>query len=296
MAKLQDRVAIIFGTGPNQGGAMAHFMAGEGAKIACVDFQPEVCQETVSFLKRRGYEAVALQADATVEADVKRAVAEAVEQFGYVDIAANLVSRQFREPITDINFYDWHRSIHSMLDSGMLITKHVARAMIEKQKRGCIIHIVSSAGHYGQPENAGYSAGKAGLLNLVRAAAMDLAHYGIRVNTITPYAMEQNVMPRPGGGAPWGGTSVRTRYTVNSDDFLKSIPMGRFPRASDTAKAAVFLVSHDADFITGIDLPVDGGVRAKYPGWTPGLFTGINVEDYVKAVKPERYGVTDYDD
>jgi NAD(P)-dependent dehydrogenase (short-subunit alcohol dehydrogenase family) len=184
-----------------------------------------------------------------------------------------------------------------MLDSGMLITKYVSRAMIEKQKRGCILHLVSSAGHYGQPENAGYSAGKAGLLNLVRAAAMDLAHYGIRVNTITPYAMEQNYMPRPGGGGfGFGGSGLRTRYTVNGDDFLKSIPMGRFPRASDTANAAVFLASHEADFITGIDLPVDGGVRAKYPGWTPGLFTGVNVADYVKATKSERYGVTDYDD
>src|SRR5579862_6129911 len=294
--RLQDRVAIIFGTGPNQGGAMAHFMAREGAKIACVDLQPEVSQETVKFLKGRGFDAIALQANGTVEEDVKRAVAEAVDHFGYVDIAANLVARQFREPITDINFYDWHRSIHSMLDSGMLVTKYVSRAMIEKEKRGCILHLVSSAGHYGQPENAGYSAGKAGLLNLVRAAAMDLAHYGIRVNTITPYAMEQNYMPRPGGGVGFGGGGVRTRYTVNGDDFLKSIPMGRFPRASDTANAAVFLASHEADFITGIDLPVDGGVRAKYPGWTPGAFTGVNVAEYVKNTKSERYGVTDYDD
>jgi NAD(P)-dependent dehydrogenase (short-subunit alcohol dehydrogenase family) len=293
--RLADRVAIIFGTGPNQGGAMAHFMAREGARIACVDLQPEVSEETVKFLHGRGYDAVALQADGTVEADVKRAVAQAVDHFGYVDTAANLVARQFREPITDINFYDWHRSIHSMMDSGMLITKHVSRAMIEMGKKGCILHIVSSAGHYGQPENAGYSAGKAGLLNMVRAAAMDLAHYGIRVNTITPYAMEQNVM-RAGPGAPWSGPGVRSRYTVNADDFLKSIPLGRFPRASDTANAAVFLASHEADFITGIDLPVDGGVRAKYPAWTPGLFTGINVADYVKATKPERYGVTDYDD
>jgi hypothetical protein len=77
---------------------------------------------------------------------------------------------------------------------------------------------------------------------------------------------------------------------VSSDDFLKSIPMGRFPRASDTANAAVFLASHEAEFITGIDLPVDGGVRAKYPAWTPGLFTGANVDDYLQENKLQRYG------
>lgn len=230
-----------------------------------------------------------MQADATVEADVVRAVAAAVDRFGYVDIGVNLAARQFRMPITDMNMYDWHRTILSMLDSGVLTTKHVARAMIEKERKGCILHIISSAGHYGQPENAPYSAGKAGLLNMVRAAAMDLAHYGIRVNTITPYAMEQNIF-RSGPSPVRVDQELRLRYTVNSDDFLKSIPLGRFPRASDTAHAAVFLASHDADFITGIDLPVDGGVRAKYPAWTPGLFTGISVDEYLKTNKLQRYG------
>jgi len=117
---------------------------------------------------------------------------------------------------------------------------------------------------------------------------MDLAHYGIRVNTITPYAMEHNLFR--GGRPPGASQGLRLRYTVNSDDFLKSIPLGRFPRASDVAHAAVFLASHEADFITGIDLPVDGGVRAKYPGWTPGLFTGITVEEYVKTNKGEMWG------
>jgi NAD(P)-dependent dehydrogenase (short-subunit alcohol dehydrogenase family) len=287
--RLQDRVAIIFGTGPNQGGAIANYMAREGAKIACVDLDPNVAKETVEFLKSREYDAIALQADATVEDDVKRVVAEAVEHFGYVDIGVNLAARQFRMPIQDMNMYDWHRTILSMLDSGVLTTKHVARAMIQKERKGCILHIISSAGHYGQPENAPYSAGKAGLLNMVRAAAMDLAHFGIRVNTITPYAMEQNIF-RSGPSPVRTGPGLRLRYTVSSDDFLKSIPMGRFPRASDTAYAAVFLASHEAEFITGIDLPVDGGVRAKYPAWTPGLFTGANVDDYLQENKLQRYG------
>ncbi len=289
--RLENRVAIIFGTGPNQGGAMANFMAREGAKIACVDLELKVAAETVAFLQSRGYDAIALQADGTVEADVAKAVQDAVGHFGFVDIGANLVARQFRMPITDMNMYDWHRTILSMLDSGVLTTKHIAKAMVEKEKKGCILHIISSAGHYGQPENAPYSAGKAGLLNMVRAAAMDLAHYGIRVNTITPYAMEQNIF-RAGPSPVRVGQDLRLRYTVSSDDFLKSIPMGRFPRASDTANAAVFLASHEAEFITGIDLPVDGGVRAKYPAWTPGLFTNTSVEQYLKENKPQMYGET----
>src|SRR5207237_7334917 len=125
----------------------------------------------------------------------------------------------------------------------------------KKHRNSCMLTTIWLAGHYGQRDNAPYSAGKAGLLNMVRASAMDLAHFGIRVHTITPYAMEQNIF-RSGPSPVRPGPGLRLRYTVSSDDFLKSIPMGRFPRASDTAYAAVFLASHEADFVTGIDLPV----------------------------------------
>ena len=113
---------------------------------------------------------------------------------------------------------------------------------------------------------------------------MDLAHHGIRVNTITPYFMEHNLHRF---GPP---NSFRSRYTATAEDFLRSVPMGRFPRASDLAYAAIFLASDEAEFITGIDIPVDGGVRAKYPPWQPGSYTGITIEDYIRDNPPRRYG------
>jgi len=115
-------------------------------------------------------------------------------------------------------------------------------------------------------------------------AAMDLAHHGIRVNTITPYFMEHNLHRF---GTP---STFRGRYTATAEDFLKSVPMGRFPRASDLAYAAIFLASDEASFITGIDIPVDGGVRAKYPPWMPGEYTGANITDYIRDNPPQRYG------
>jgi hypothetical protein len=74
------------------------------------------------------------------------------------------------------------------------------------------------------------------------------------------------------------------------DDFLKSIPLERFPRAADLAWAAVFLASEEAGFLTGIDIPVDGGLRHKYPAWRPGDQTGVNIHDYVRSIERTEYG------
>jgi len=284
VGRLDGKVALIFGASPNNGGTIAHFMAREGAKIAANDIVPEVGEDTAEFLGSRGYDAFAVPGDASQKDEAESIVERAVEHFGYVDTIVNLAGRQFRWPVTEVNLYDWNRQLEGFVTGGMLTTKYAARSMMDKGRQGCILHIVSSAGHYGEAGNSGYSAAKAGLLNFARAAAMDLAHAGIRVNTITPYFMEHNLHRF---GPP---SSFRTRYTATAEDFLKSVPMGRFPRASDLAYAAIFLASDEASFITGIDIPVDGGVRAKYPPWMPGNYTGISIEEYIRNNPPQRYG------
>ncbi|MDA1216316.1 MAG: SDR family oxidoreductase [Chloroflexi bacterium] len=284
MGRLDGKVAIIFGASPNMGGTIAHWLAKEGAKIAACDLDPKVAQQTADFLNGRGYETIALSGDASEQDQVVRMVKDTVDHFGFVDTMVNLAGRQLRWPVTDINIHDWNLQIKTFLTAGMLTTKHVAKAMIEKDKKGCLIHILSSAAHYGEPGNSGYSASKAGLNYFSKAAAMDLAHLGIRVNCITPYAMEHNIW-RFGVGAPF-----RTRYSTNMQDFLESIPMGRFPRASDIGNAAVFLADDASDYITGADIPVDGGTRAKYPGWQPGKFTNIDVKDYYEQNVATAFG------
>ncbi|MEE8519633.1 MAG: SDR family oxidoreductase [Dehalococcoidia bacterium] len=288
MGRLDGKVALIIGAGPNNGGTIAHFMAREGAKIAVSDIVPDAATGTAEFLTKKGYDAIALPGDASNEDDVKKVVKQAVDHYGYIDTMVNLAGRQFRWPVTDINPHDWEREIGTYLTAGMYVTKHVSRAMIDKKKQGCMIHIISSAGHYGEAGNSGYSAAKAGLLYFSRAAAMDLAHLGIRVNTITPYFMEHNLWRFGARGQQ--GPVFRTRYMATPDDFLASIPMGRFPRAADLAYSAVFLASDEAEFLTGVDIPCDGGTRFKYPAWQPGLYTKTDIGDYVANNKPQMYG------
>jgi len=218
-------------------------------------------------------------------------VAETVAHYGHVDCVMNMAGRVHWSSVLDMKIEDWREAVLSFPSAGLLTTKHAAKAMIAGGQRGSIIHLLSTAAHFGQPAGAAYCAAKAALLNLARCAAMDLAPYGIRVNTITPCAMEHQL---------WTHMKVeiedekfvlrKDRPHYSRDDFLKSIPLGRFPRASDLAWAAVFLASDESSFLTGIDIPVDGGLRFKYPAWRPGDQSGINIADYVRSIARTEYG------
>ena len=291
MDRLKGKTALVFGAGPNIGGTIAHFLAREGARVAISDIDPNAASETADFLTGRGYEAIAFTGDALKEGDVARVVEETVAHWHQLDIAVNTSGQVYWSPLLEIDLKKWNEALASYPTAGMLTSKHAARAMIAGGRHGSIIHILSTAAHFGEASAAAYTAAKAALLNFCRSAAMDLAHEQIRVNTITPCAMEHNLWTQmrdeifdPAFKKP------NRRSFYSRDDYLKMIPLERFPRASDIAWAAVFLASDEANFLTSVDIPVDGGLRFKYPAWRPGDFTGVNIGDYAKSIRITRYG------
>jgi NAD(P)-dependent dehydrogenase (short-subunit alcohol dehydrogenase family) len=291
MERLKGKVAIVFGGGPNIGGTIAHFLARESASVVVADVNGDAASETVEFLKSRDLEATALQGDAVEETEVERMVAGALEAYGRIDIIVNMAGQIHWSPITEMDIEDWKTCLTTYPTAAMLTTKHAARAMIAGGVRGSIIHIISTAAHFGEASGAAYTAAKAAVLNLARSSAMDLAHDGIRVNTITPCGMEHMLWTKTSDEISNPDFERPDRLSFYSrDDYLKSIPLERFPRASDLAWAAVFLASDEAEFITGADIPVDGGLRHKYPTWRPGDNTGVNIRDYVEDVRITRYG------
>jgi NAD(P)-dependent dehydrogenase (short-subunit alcohol dehydrogenase family) len=291
MKRLDGKVAIVFGAGPNIGGTIAHFLAREGARVAVSDVDLATARGTAGFLSGRGYEALALQGNAIEEGDVARIVAGTLVGFGRLDCVVNMAGKVHWSSVLDMALADWREAVLSFPTAGLLTTKHAGKAMIEGGIRGSIIHLLSTAAHFGQPAGAAYCAAKAALLNLARCAAMDLAPHGIRVNTITPCAMEHQLWTHMREEIEDERFVLRPdRPHYSRDDFLKSIPLGRFPRASDLAAAAVFLASDESSFLTGIDIPVDGGLRFKYPAWRPGDATGVNIRDYVRAIRRTEYG------
>jgi NAD(P)-dependent dehydrogenase (short-subunit alcohol dehydrogenase family) len=289
--RLNGKVAIMFGAGPNIGGTIAYFLAREGAQVAVADANSDAARKTVEFLESRSCSGLALQGNALNEADVSRIVDDTVKRFGHLDIIVNMAGKVHWNSILDMKTEEWSQATLSFPLAALLTTKYAAKAMIAGGRKGSIVHILSTAAHFGEAAGTSYTAAKAATLNLARSAAMDLAHDGIRVNTVTPCGMEHNLWSAMKSEIfdPKFERPKRRSY-YSRDDYLKMIPLERFPRASDIAWAAVFLASEESSFLTAVDIPVDGGLRFKYPIWRPGDFTGVNVRDYASNAYLTEYG------
>jgi NAD(P)-dependent dehydrogenase (short-subunit alcohol dehydrogenase family) len=263
--KLAGKVAIVTGTSPNIGGGIAEGLADEGAKVVCVDVVEDNARQCAAWIAKRGGEALAVVADTTDEAQVAAMVARVRDAYGGVDVLVNNAGILGGESVLTMPLARWTRQLAVNLTGTFLVTQHVARLMVEQQRRGSIIVIVSTAGHQGQAGNIGYCTSKSGLLNFTRAAAMDLASHRIRVNSLTPTATD--VGEGIERAVAWGRARPEPRGRLL--DFAKMIPGGQLPSPRHYARAAVFLASDDAEMITGFDLRVDAGAIAKYWPWVP---------------------------
>jgi NAD(P)-dependent dehydrogenase (short-subunit alcohol dehydrogenase family) len=264
--KLRGKVAIVTGTSPNIGGGIAQGLADEGATVVCVDVVPDNARDCAAWLKNRGADALGLVCDLTDEAQVAAMVARVRDTYGGVHILVNNAGILGGTSVLDMPLERWNRQIAVNLTGTFLCTKHVAHLMVDQGCRGSIIVIVSTAGHQGQVGNIGYCTSKSGLLNFTRAAAMDLAEHGIRVNSLTPTATD----PEEGleRAVAWGRARPERRGG-GILDFGRMVPIGQLLSPRHYARAAVFLASDDAELITGVDLRVDGGAIAKYWPWVP---------------------------
>lgn len=292
MDRLKDKVAIVFGAGPNIGGTIAHFLAREGAKVCVTDISEAAAQETVKFLTDRGLEAFAVQANARVDADVKRAVDATMERYGRLDISVNMAGRVHWSHVLDMRHDDWDDSVASFATAGLLTTQHCARAMIQSGNGGSMIHILSTAAHFGEADGAAYCAAKAAMLSFVRSSALDLAHLGIRVNSVTPCSMEHQLWStmRDEMFDPNWTVPAEKKGFYSRQEYLDQMPLRRFPRASDLAWATVFLASDESSCMTGSDMAVDGGLRHKYPTWSPGRHYPLDIKDYARSIQLTKYG------
>lgn len=263
--RLAKKIAIVTGTSPNIGGGIAEGLAEEGATVVCVDVTPDNALQCAEAIKRRGHEALGIACDVTDESQVEAMVARAREAYGGVDILVNNAGILGGLGVLEMPVERWNRQVAVNLTGTFLCTKHVARLMVEQRRRGNIVVVVSTAGHQGQAGNIAYSTSKSGLLNFTRAAAMDLARHGIRVNSLTPTATDtEEAADR---AVAWGRPRPEPR--ARGLDFPKMVPMGKLPSPRHYARAVVFLASDDAEMITGTDLRVDAGAIAKYWPWIP---------------------------
>ncbi len=270
--KLDGKTALITGTSPNICGGIAEGLADEGAKIVCVDINPNYANGCAESIIQRGGQAMGLVCDVTKEDQVKATVDRARETYGGVDILVNGPVIFNRKGVLNMPLEEWRSQLDVILSGAFLFTKYVAHLMIDQGRKGNMINIISSAGHQGEPGNVGYGTGKGGLLNFTRSVAMELAQYGIRVNSLTPTATD----PTEGSdrSAKWGVEWPTPRSGQRAKGLLQDAstgaPLLKLPSPRHYASAAVFLASEDAEMITAFDLRVDAGAISRYWIWNPG--------------------------
>jgi NAD(P)-dependent dehydrogenase (short-subunit alcohol dehydrogenase family) len=254
MRGLTDKVAIVSGAGSGIGRATAIRLAEEGVVVAAVDIQEAAVNATVRDIQAAGGRGLALTADATSVDEVDRALSTTVQTYGGLDVIVNGVARVTRTTMYDLTFDQWNAMVSDCLSSYFIMTKLALPHLIARGG-GKIVNICSIAAHiaYGEPA---YTAAKGGVLAWSREAAVEFAHHGINVNTVSPGLVETAI-----NSARLSDDSIRNQA-------LELIPVGRIGRPEDIAAAIAFLSSADADYITGADLVVDGSMSSSIPWGT----------------------------
>ena len=245
--KLTGRVAVVTGASRGLGRAMAVELGAAGAKLALVGRDRAKLDETAA---EAGTESAVFIADVTDETQVRALEQGVRERFGHVDILINNAGMNIRKPLVEYTLDEWNTVLDTNLTSVFLVCRSFI-PMMKGRGYGRIINLASIMSHVSLPGRTAYSASKAALLGVTRALAQELADEGITVVAISPgpFATEIN-------------TALMENPELNRQ-FLSSVPLGRWGKAEEIGKLALYLCSDAAGFITGSDVLIDGGWTSR---------------------------------
>lgn len=246
--QLDGKVAVVTGASSGIGQATAIAFARVGAKVVAASRRIAEGEETVRRIQEAGGSAIFVKADVSKAAEVEALVNKTVDTYGRLDCAFNNAGIAAISPLTDMSEEDWDRVLDVNLKGTWLSLKYEIPAML-KQGGGAIVNVASVGGVVGFAGYTTYCASKGGVIALTRAAAMEYAKSGIRINVVTPGAIETDML-----------ASIPA-------DLLAQIPaghpIGRIGKPEDVAEAVVWLCSDAASFVMGHNMVIDGGYTAQ---------------------------------
>ena len=244
---LDDKVVIVTGAGSGIGRAAAQRLGSEGARIALVDIDRDAAQAVASELGSA--HAVALAGDASSEDDVARYFDETVSHFGRVDSLHNNAGIEGPvTPLVDFELGEFQRLLRVNYQGVFLNLREMLRRVREQGGTGTIVNMSSGTGMHGVPGLGAYGSTKAAIIGLTRAAAIETAKEGVRVNAIVPGPVDTPLFDR-----------FEPEFRHAAEGF---IPQGRLGTAQEVAALVAFLLSDEAPFITGGIYTIDGGENA----------------------------------
>ncbi|RST59019.1 SDR family oxidoreductase [Siminovitchia terrae] len=252
--RLQSKVAIITAGASGMGKAGAKLFSKEGAIVNILDINEESGQAVVEEIEASGGKAHFYRTDMTSVEDIKATVDKITDKYGKIDILWNHAGTPGPGGVDQVEEAGFDFALDLNVKSGFFLTKYVLPFM--KDNGGSIIFTSSISGLVGSYFSPVYSTAKGGVSNMVRALAMSLGEHKIRVNSVCPGFTETPMLKE------FLARDEDDDMEANANKVLSRVPLGRFAYAEDVANAALFLASDESVYITGVNLPVDGGYTA----------------------------------
>ncbi len=245
MASLEGKVAIVTGAGRGLGAAIAKELAAGGAKVV-VNYSrsKEPAEAVVEGISSNGGEAIAVQGDVSKPEEAQKLIEQAVEKYGTLDILVNNAGITIDKTMKKMTTDDWDQVVTVDLNSCYYTFKPAMEHLMESGGR--VVNISSFVGQAGNFGQANYAAAKAGILGFTKAAAKEMARYGVTVNAVCPGFIETDMF-----------SDVPQK--VVDEKIIPMIPLGRIGQPEDVAKAVKYLCV-DGDYVTGQSLSINGGV------------------------------------
>ena len=245
--RLQGKVAVITGAGSGIGRGISLRFAEEGAAVVCADLNEASARETAQMVQGRDGKAAAVAVDVTRKDQVEAMVARAVAEFGRLDIMVANAGVSLNEPFLEMREESWDQVLSVNLKGVFLCCQAAAREMVKAGHGGKMVATASAVVEIAYPTGAAYCASKAAVRMLTKTMAVELAPHRINVSCIAP-----GVIDTPMSRQSMPDEALRQQMVM-------AIPWGSFGQPSDIADAALFLVSEEANYITGAAVFVDGG-------------------------------------
>jgi len=245
---MKDKIAVVTGSGQGIGREIALGLARRGATVIVADWNLATAEAVRHEIRAFGGSALVVEVDISDAAQVEAMVERVLDAYGRIDILINNAAIGHAKPFLEISLEEWNRVLAINLTGQFLCAQAVARAMVERGG-GRIVNVASISGQRGGTGRAAYGAAKAGVILLTRVMAVELAARGIAVNAISPGPTETDQVRQCHDDA------TRAAYR-------ERLPMRRYADPAEIAKAALFLASDEASFVSGHILNVDGGFDA----------------------------------